>query len=118
MANKMPYATDERQSITFNAPSTGSFRIDAIAIYVAKLKVSGSEQADKLMRVLAMDDVNLGILGRNPAESKALLVYALEKAPKIGQNIELYVAYFAENQEEIEKLAKARSIKLHYFVLQ
>lgn len=70
MANKMPYATDERQSITFNAPSTGSFRTDAIAIYVAKLKVSGSEQADKLMRVLAMDDVNLGISGKIQRRAK------------------------------------------------
>lgn len=41
MANKMPYTTDERQSITFNVPSTGSFSTDAI--YVAKLKASGSE---------------------------------------------------------------------------
>lgn len=70
------------------------------------------------MRVLAMDNVNLGIFGKNPVVSKALLVYALEKVPKIGQNIELYVAHSVDDKEEIETLAKARNIKLHYFVLQ
>ena len=116
IANKMPDTTNERQSIIFNAPSTGSFSTDAI--YIAKLKASGSEQADKLMRVLALDNVNVGISGANSMVSKAILVYSLENAPKIGKNIDLYVANSVDSKDEIEKLSKEKNIKLHYFTLQ
>lgn len=116
MANRMPDTTDERQSVIFNAPSTGSFSSDAI--YVAKLKVLGSEQADKLMKVLSLDNVNIGISGKNPVVSKAILIYSLEKAPKIGKNIELYVANSLDSKDEIEKLSKDKNIKLHYFIQQ
>lgn len=112
---KMPMPTEQRKSIIFNVPSSGQI-LTTDAIYMAKLKTVGSEQLDKLVKVLSLNNIDLGISGQNPALNKTMILLALEQAPAIGNNLELYIIGSDTDKKEFEKLTQQRKIKLHYFI--
>lgn len=112
---KMPMPTEQRKSIIFNVPSSGQI-LTTDAIYMAKLKTVGSEQLDKLVKVLSLNNIDLGISGQNPALNKTMILLALEQAPVIGNNLELYIIGSDTDKKEFEKLTQQRKIKLHYFI--
>lgn len=112
--DKLPNSTTERKSVVFRVPSTNSFSTDMI--YVGMLKTIGSEQSERLIKVLSIDNINLGIVGNNSIVNKSLVLDALKNAPTIGKNLEIYMMGAASDQQELENAAKMRNVKLHYFI--
>lgn len=59
IAGRMPSG---KKSIIFNAPSAAKYSADMI--YIGMLKTLGSEQANKLMELFSLDNINVGISGK------------------------------------------------------
>lgn len=114
IAEKLPDSTDEKKSLIFKVPSSNSFSTDIM--YIGMLKTIGSEQPEKLAKLLSLDNINIGIAGNNSIVNKAVVISALEKVDKVGKNIDLYMFGTGDDQAELEQLAKKKEIKLHYFL--
>ncbi|STO55281.1 Uncharacterised protein [Canicola haemoglobinophilus] len=110
IAGRMPL---NDKSIIFDVPSANNYASNMI--YIGMLKTAGSAQADKLMELLSIDNISVGISGKNSLVSKALTVYSLEHIKTVGQNVSLYMIGPSEDKVEMEKLASSKNIKLYYF---
>lgn len=94
---------------------------DAIVntMIVGMIKASGSPSANNIMESLALDNANVGVAGNSQMVNKATALYALENAPKIGTNVGLYMIGDSENDKaDLERAAKAKNVKLHYFFMK
>lgn len=116
IASKMPNSTEERKSIIFDVPSTGN--LTSNFMYIGMLKTIGSNQVDRLSQLLTIDNINIGISGKNTIINKAVTIEALNKVEKAGRNIELYMIGSSSDKEDLEKITSQKKIVLHYFSLE
>ncbi|MCQ9120272.1 hypothetical protein BKG95_08600 [Rodentibacter pneumotropicus] len=87
------------------------------AMVVGMIKTSGTPSASNLINVLSVDNANIGIAGNSQMINKATVLYALQNAQKIGNNIVLYMMGDSESDKaDLEKAANSKNIKFHYFV--
>ncbi|ARU65677.1 hypothetical protein FWK45_10035 [Histophilus somni] len=115
IGSKMLNSTEEKKSVIFNVPSTGDLVSDLT--YIGMVKTIGSNQVDKLSQLINIDNINIGIAGKNSMVNKAVVIAALNKSEKVGKNTELYMIGSLDDKDELEKLALKKQITLHYFPL-
>ncbi|QGM80309.1 hypothetical protein [Otariodibacter oris] len=103
-------------AIGLEVVSTSSLVSDGILL--AAVKVSGSAVTKQLVELVAVDNMAVGIFGKSQALNKVTVIYALEHAEKIGQNVHLYMAGSSETDKaELEKSASQKNIALHYSLI-
>ncbi|QPB41644.1 hypothetical protein [Rodentibacter haemolyticus] len=86
------------------------------AMVIGMVKMSGSPSASNIVKMLAVDNINIGVTGESQILNKATALYALEHVTKVGKNVSIYMMGDSESDKtDLEKVASSKNIKLHYF---
>ena len=68
--------------------------------------------------LLATDNLHIGIAGNSQSVNKAVAMYGLNNAEKVGKDVSLYLVGDSESDKaDLEKAAKAKNVEMHYICL-
>ena len=65
----------------------------------------------------SLDHLHIGIAGNSQSVNKAVAMYGLNNAEKVGKDVSLYLVGDSESDKaDLEKAAKAKNVEMHYIM--
>ena len=84
---------------------------------VATIRTAGGTSGKRLVSLLATDNLHIGIAGNSQSVNKAVAMYGLNNAEKVGKDVSLYLVGDSQSDKaDLEKAAKAKNVEMHYIM--
>ena len=86
-------------------------------MFVQTITPAGVNSGTRLVSLLATDNLHIGIAGNSQSVNKAVVMYGLNNAEKVGKNESLYLVGDSQSDKvDLEKAAKAKNVEMHYIM--
>ena len=84
---------------------------------VATIRTAGGTSGKRLVSLLATNNLHIGIAGNSQSVNKAVAMYGLNNAEKVGKDVSLYLVGDSQSDKaDLEKAAKAKNVEMHYIM--
>ena len=112
LAAQMP---KDNRSVMLQVPEAGNPVSNGML--VATIRTAGGTSGKRLVSLLATDNLHIGIAGNSQSVNKAVAMYGLDNAEKVGKDVSLYLVGDSQSDKaDLEKAAKAKNVEMHYIM--
>ena len=110
LATQMP---KDNRSVMLQVPEAGNPVSNGML--VATIRTAGGTSGKRLVSLLATDNLHIGIAGNSQSVNKAVAMYGLNNAEKVGNDVSLYLVGDSQSDKaDLEKAAKAKNVEMRY----
>ena len=109
LAAQMP---KDNRSVMLQVPEAGNPVSNGML--VATIRTAGGTSGKRLV---STDNLHIGIAGNSQSVNKAVAMYGLNNAEKVGKDVSLYLVGDSQSDKaDLEKAAKAKNVEMHYIM--